>query len=234
MGYTTDFTGRFTVTPRLDDETYDYLVKFAETRRMKRRLPKKFGVDGEFYVDGGGPFGQDHEPSVIDSNSPPSTQPGLWCQWTPSEDHEGIEWDQGEKFYEYVKWLRYLIKNFLAPKDYKVNGTVEYQGESADDFGRIVVKDNVVEDVPGRQTFADEDMSDLVISEDQIKAMFASLVAGKTPVKGTLLDWLHRIVTNDKVLADLRGLLQKKTGVKVAKKTKKVKTPPVAKKRKKK
>lgn len=56
-----------------------------------------------------------------------------------------MEWDQNEKFYEYVAWLRYMIDNFFSPAGHKLNGTVEFQGESFDDRGAIVVTDNVVE-----------------------------------------------------------------------------------------
>jgi hypothetical protein len=137
MGYTTDFEGQFDLDRPLDVETFTFLNKFNETRRMKRNLGPEFGVEGEFYVNG-------DDTGVIDYNDPPRTQPGLWCQWTPTEDGRHIEWDGGEKFYEYVEWIRYLIDAVLAPKDYVLNGTVEWQGEESDDRGRIVVKDNEV------------------------------------------------------------------------------------------
>lgn len=150
MGYTTDFRGRFKLNKTLDAKTATYLRKFSETRRMKRKLDAKYGVEGEFYVDGGGCFGQDREPSITDYNSPPKTQPGLWCQWVPSDDGEGVEWNGAEKFYEYVAWLEYLIKNFLAPKGYVLNGKVQYRGEDFEDIGTIVVKSNVVEQRHGK------------------------------------------------------------------------------------
>lgn len=144
MGYTTDFAGEFKLNRQLDTETANYLRKFAETRRMKRKLPLEYGVEGEFYVDGTGYAGQGHEDNVIDHNSPPSTQPGLWCQWIPNEDGTAIVWDGGEKFYDYVEWIEYIIKNFLAPKGYVLNGDVQWQGEDAGDVGVISIKDNVV------------------------------------------------------------------------------------------
>jgi hypothetical protein len=61
----------------------------------------------------------------------------------------GIEWDGGEKFYDYVEWLEYIINNFLAPKGYVLNGECPYQGEDSDDVGKIVVKDNVVTRLEG-------------------------------------------------------------------------------------
>jgi len=150
MGYTTDFEGTFKLNKPLDDETYTFLCKFNETRRMKRNLPPQFGIDGEFYVDGGGFCGQDHEDNIVDFNSPPSTQPGLWCQWRPTEDRLGIEWDGGEKFYEYTEWLKYIVQRFLAPKDYILNGVVKYWGEDRDDFGVISVIDNSIVQITGR------------------------------------------------------------------------------------
>ncbi len=69
-------------------------------------------------------------------------QPGLWCHWVPNEDGTQLQWDEGEKFYEYEAWLDYLIDHFLAPWGYTVSGQVEYQGEERDDRGLIVVEDN--------------------------------------------------------------------------------------------
>lgn len=139
MGYQTDFVGKFSLNKQLTNEDKTFLEKFAETRRVARNI-EGYGVEGEFYVDG-----NDYsDNNIIDSNRPPSTQPGLWCQWVPTEDGMGIEWDQGEKFYNYVEWLVYLVDNFLAPKDYVLNGEVEWYGEGREDTGTIVVKDNVV------------------------------------------------------------------------------------------
>jgi hypothetical protein len=153
MGYTTDFNGKFALNKPLDDDLYNFLIKFSETRRMARNVDPKYGVEGEFYVDGKGGFGQAHEDNIIDNNRPPKTQPGLWCQWVPTEDKMFITWDGGEKFYQYIEWLLYIIENFLAPKDYVLNGEVEYEGESRDDFGKIVVKDNEVSVLYGKKVY---------------------------------------------------------------------------------
>jgi hypothetical protein len=150
MGYTTDFDGNFTLNRPLDDETYEFLKKFAHTRRMKRRVDSKYGIDGEFYVDGTGDFGQDDDGTVVDHNKPPRTQPSLWCQWIPTEDKLHIEWDGGEKFYSYIEWLKYIITNFLEPKGYSLNGKVHWYGEDREDNGIIVVKDNKVSTKEGR------------------------------------------------------------------------------------
>ena len=144
MGYTTDFSGRFELNKELSPKMEQYLKLFNETRRMERNTDEVFGVQGEFYVFGGGSFGQDHEDNIVDFNEPPSTQPSLWNQWTPSDDRMGIEWDCGEKFYNYTEWLVYLIHKILAPNGYVLNGVVEYSGEEVGDVGEIVVVDNRV------------------------------------------------------------------------------------------
>lgn len=138
MGYSTEFSGRFLLNKPLDEETYKYLIAFSETRHMKRNWNNiKDGIEGEFYV------GED-ESRVIDYDHPPSTQPSLWCQWIPSEDHLGIEWDGGEKFYAYKEWLKYLLKNFLLPKGYILSGIVPWHddyGDSGELNGLDIVKE---------------------------------------------------------------------------------------------
>jgi hypothetical protein len=101
------------------------------------------GPEGAYYC-GTGSYGQGEDSSVVDYNWPPTGQPGLWCQWVPTEDGTGIEWNGSEKFYEYVKWLEYIINHFLKPWGLTLNGEVEWQGEEREDRGMIIVKDNVV------------------------------------------------------------------------------------------
>lgn len=144
MGYTTDFEGRFELDRPLSPELQSFLTRFSKTRRMARNLPPNYGVEGEFYIDGGGPHGQDHEDNIIDCNEPPSTQPGLWCQWIPSEDGMYIQWDGGEKFYHYTEWLQYIITNFLVPHNHVLNGQVKWSGEGINDIGILEVKDNQI------------------------------------------------------------------------------------------
>ena len=143
MGYHTEFDGRFTLNKQLDVDTLNFLKKFAASRRMKRKnLGPEFGHEGALYV---GEENNDYGNRTIENyNLPPAGQPGLWCQWVPSEDGRYIEWDGGEKFYNYVEWIKYIIVNFLAPKGYILNGEVRWDGEERGDLGTIVIKDNVV------------------------------------------------------------------------------------------
>lgn len=136
-----------------------------------------YGNDGEFFVMDDGNCGQTKDASVIDYNTPPGQltweqksggkfldhyqeerkrissgecQSGLWCQWIIGENNDTIEHDGGEKFYNYVEWLIYLIENFFKPWGITVNGEVEWSGEERSDIGKIVVTDNKVQALEGR------------------------------------------------------------------------------------
>lgn len=164
MGYTTDFTGSFKLDKPLSVAQLRYLNLFSETRRMKRNahalanqpdevrlavgLP--LGADGAFYVGSAADMGQAHTPDVLDYNNPPAGQPGLWCQWVPTEDGTGIEWNGTEKFYAYKEWLEYLIAHFLAPWGFVLSGEVKWAGEDSSDHGRLVVENNKVTAKKGR------------------------------------------------------------------------------------
>jgi len=160
MGYTTEFSGYIEVDPPLNDGEIAYINKFAESRRMNRR-------NGPYYL-GTGDYGQDHEDDIIDYNSPPAGQPGLWCQWVASEDGTRIEWDYGEKFYNAAEWMQYIIDHFLGHEPqakaegfdflegHTLNGTIEAAGEEYGDFWKIVVKDNKVGVVQAHIVYDDE------------------------------------------------------------------------------
>ena len=161
MGYTTDFSGSFQLNKPLQPKIKQYLQKLAETRRMARKVDEAFGIEGEFYVFGGGTFGQNRDENIIDYNREPSTQPGLWCQWVPNEDGTAIEWDGGEKFYSYSEWLFYIINKILAPNGYVLNGSVTWQGEEIGDVGKINVENNII-------TIAPYDDNSYLLTSDKI------------------------------------------------------------------
>ena len=164
MGYTTDFDGQFNLDKPLEQKHADYLKKFAETRRMKRDRLKvaerpdplreavglPVGYEGGYFVGALGMCGQENSADIVDSNKPPKGQPGLWCQWIPTDDNLGICWDEGEKFYSYVEWIQYLIQNFLAPWGYTLNGEVGWTGENRSDVGLIRITNNRVEALEGK------------------------------------------------------------------------------------
>lgn len=158
MGYTTDFEGRFDLDFTLTQEHADYLRAFARTRRMRRNPSRTairpdttrtavglpLGQEAGYFVGETGWAGQDHGADIVDYNAPPEGQPGLWCQWVPTDDLAGIEWNGAEKFYDYVEWLEYIIEHFLAPWGYVLNGSVTWSGEEHEDIGKIRVADNAV------------------------------------------------------------------------------------------
>lgn len=158
MGYTTDFRGMVGLSPGLNPEQEEYLHQFAQTRRMKRDAAKAellsdpvriaaglpIGPEGAYFVGAKGDFGQADDNSVVNNNRSPAGQPGLWCQWVPSDDGSALEWDGGEKFYDYVLWMKYIIEHFIKPWGIIANGEIEWRGEEWDDTGTIVVKDNLV------------------------------------------------------------------------------------------
>lgn len=159
MGYTTEFTGEFTIDREIDPQLAEYINRFANVRHMKRDVEmtkviypnwqelcfrNRLGKDGEYLAIVSKEHGQEITPDIIDYNNPPDTQPGLWCHWFIGEDRQSIKWNEAEKFYYYAEWLQYIIDNFLVPNGYTVNGSVNYQGEDFEDQGTIIVKDNHV------------------------------------------------------------------------------------------
>ena len=63
--------------------------------------------------------------------------------WLLSSDDLHV-WNGGEKFYDYVAWLEYLIGRFLAAWGYLLNGEMKWAGEDDADHGTILVKDNQI------------------------------------------------------------------------------------------
>ena len=156
MGYTTYFSGQIEVVPALNAEEIAYLRKFAGSRRMSR-------ANGPYFVDGNeDDFGQaigDGPDEVYDHNRPPEGQPGLWCQWVPTDDGTVIEWDEGEKFYFSAEWMAYLIAHFIGDnpiakrldpegfaflQGHVCDGEIYVDGEDSDDNWRLRVVDNEV------------------------------------------------------------------------------------------
>lgn len=145
---------------------------FPGTSKENNTPEEIYGKDGEYFVGGTGSFGQDRDASIIDYNTPPGQlgynekeipwderyeennrrnemgecQPSLWCQWEIGDfaNEPVLQWDGGEKFYNYVEWLKYLINHFFSKWGVILNGEIDWYGEDREDIGKIVVKDNVV------------------------------------------------------------------------------------------
>lgn len=66
-------------------------------------------------------------------------QPDTYCQWQLTKDCCGLEWDGGEKFYEYEEWLQFIHDKHLKPNGITIDGEVEFDGEDSDDSGLLKV-----------------------------------------------------------------------------------------------
>lgn len=181
MGYSTDFNGTLKFNKEVSERLKEYINRFSATRRMPRDNDKikkiypnwrelcffgELGNKGEYFAPDSDMLGQEHEDSIIDYNGySESVHPGLWCQWVINENDE-LEWDGGEKFYNYVEWLKYLIHHFFEPFGYVLNGDITWQGEDSDDCGTICVKDNVVDVKYGMHVYAMDDIeTEILIKE---------------------------------------------------------------------
>ena len=123
MGYTTDFEGVFEVSPAMSDDLYNRLYDLQNTRNCAGSLE----TGGYNTVDRSG-------------GKPDS----LWCDWTPTADRCGIEWNGTENFYEYVEWLQYIINAHLVPNGHTLSGVVRFRGEDENDVGVLTVENDVV------------------------------------------------------------------------------------------
>ena len=179
MGYSTWFDGSLKFNKPVENWLVEYIDKFSNTRRMKRNNEKikeqfpdwkkhcfagNLGEEGEYFIGGLGLYGQDEDVSVVDGNCPAKTQPGLWCQWMIGGNNDELMWDEGEKFYNYIDWLYYLIENFFDPLGYELTGDITWEGEDSDDCGTIHVVNNFVEIKNGIHAYSmdDIDTSDLI------------------------------------------------------------------------
>jgi hypothetical protein len=73
--------------------------------------------------------------------------PSNYCQWVLTKDCKGLEWDGGEKFYSYDKWLEYIAKYILKPAGITLNGKVSFKGEEWSDRGWLVCDNGTVSKV---------------------------------------------------------------------------------------
>ena len=203
MGYTTDFSGEFEIEPPLDTDQVAYLNQFATTRRMCRHADRTamrpdplrvavglpVGPEGAYFVNAGGMCGQELDaPDVRSGNNPPVEQPGLWCQWVPSEDGATLGWDGNEKFYDYVEWLGYIVTHFLKPWGRVLNGSVDWAGEDSSDRGTIFVKDNqivAVEAPTAKSPFEDEEQT-LPAEPEAPQSTVPELHALNCPASGSI------------------------------------------------
>lgn len=71
------------------------------------------------------------------------TVPDHYFQWEVTKDRKGVQWNGGEKFYDYVEWLQWLI-DVLKKKQHgniMLSGQIEYRGEDSRDWGFLKIVD---------------------------------------------------------------------------------------------
>ena len=179
MGYTTYFSGEIQIDPPISKDLSDYINAFSHTRHVRRDIDavKRIfpdweklcwkgnpGAEGEYfivperkvnrpYIDSEETFDRWREQTwnangILDDNVPPAGVPGLWCHWVINENGK-LCWSGTEKFYDYDRWLEYLIERFFIPEGYTLNGRIFYAGERMNDIGYLHVTDNHVRKMPG-------------------------------------------------------------------------------------
>ena len=203
MGYSTHYEGQIEINPPLNEDEMDYLSKFRQTRRMHRKK-------GPYFVDGSGFMGQGHDDDILEFNNPDPSQPGLWCKWEVTEDGRFIEWDGGEKFYDDIQWMRYLIDHFLKPDalakealpflqcNHIMNGTIFSQGEEIDDTWAIHVENNMVEGKKmaitpvGKPTPLNQD----TITHETFNIDMSMAIDAKLKITGITLDQINYLDEN--------------------------------------
>ena len=88
-------------------------------------------------------------------------------------------WDRGEKFYNYIEWLEYIIENFVKTQDkLKVNGYLVYMGEDVHDIGIIEVKNNRVKKYSCKRTKL-EDLEKVYDTPENLKQAKELLIEAK-------------------------------------------------------
>lgn len=156
MGYTTNFCGSFVFSRDLTEQEIAFINAFANTRRMRRDVAKlqaefegkhgnpftpenPYGPEGAYFASEDNTTNYNHS-SILDHNSPPREQPGIWCQWIVKNMQ--LCWNGSEEFDNYVEWLQYLLDHFFVPWGVKLNGAVQWEGDYSSDRGVISMRNN--------------------------------------------------------------------------------------------
>lgn len=155
MSNSTIQISKFQINGEVTPELVSYINNFSESRRMKRSNEKikelypnwkdyclhgELGTDGEYFAC---PEERENDTSILDYNTPPTTQPSLWCDWKIVEEDGRyyIKWNGNEGFFYPAPWLKYMIDNFIIPNNLSVSGVGVSIGGQGDAF-YMVVDDN--------------------------------------------------------------------------------------------
>jgi hypothetical protein len=82
--------------------------------------------------------------SIQDQRHEYSTHPSIWCNWEVLDygTEQCLQWNEAEKFYNYIEWLKYLIDNYFNPWGVTLEGKILWRGEDFSDVGVITIDGN--------------------------------------------------------------------------------------------
>ena len=115
-----------------------YSTEFQGSLKLNRELTHKEWIELSRL---GNSYDQDLYAEYTDT---PETIPKSYLQWVPNEDGTAIVWNGGEKFYDYIHWLRWLIKHYLKEHGLAVNGSIKWRGDELEDVGIIYAHNNKI------------------------------------------------------------------------------------------
>lgn len=140
MGYTTEFEGALELRPALADglvAAWNAMVKERNNTYLDGS-PRSFDAKlyGRLEV---------RRPNAGQTKWP--CAPSCWDQWTLRQDKAKqctlIEWDGGEKFYGFIRWLQHTLDTLHAvvrPLQLSVTGLIRWQGQEKEDQGVLRVE----------------------------------------------------------------------------------------------
>lgn len=131
MGYTTEFKGSFQL-KKFDKKSKKFHLAPATPALVEafEQLAKRHSQPGKWRAG-----------SVVVMGRNYGQAPSLYCQWTLSRNLAAVEWDGGEKFYEWKEWLRVVLQ-VCAAHGFIFEGKVKYRGEDFEDAGIFEVARN--------------------------------------------------------------------------------------------
>ena len=176
MGYDTEFEGSFKLSRRVTPDEFDYMRRFNFTRHEAFDVDKLiaefgdsrglkglgYGERGEYYVSVSDDYCPREERCVLRGASDKSS----WCHWKLTDDGTRLVWDEGEKTYDYIHWLRVVIR-ILTHWGITLSGSVNWHGSDEYDDGNIALIKNrmIVTTIGGEQW----DMSQHIFNELELQ-----------------------------------------------------------------
>jgi hypothetical protein len=169
--------GKIQLSRALTLPEYQYLMAFGKSRRMtynvesqasvkdpiRERVGLPIGTDGEYIVHGQEPPYGRRGKGEGDSNRPPADQPGLWCEWRPSVDGDGLVYESSERDYDYQAgaWLTYIAEKILAPWGITAEGRAWYRDEEG--AGVVLARGGKVYDLNAVLAYTDPETQETVL-----------------------------------------------------------------------